>query len=63
MSKVKYSNKQLTRMYLQDLVVDIRCARRDGLDDYAKSCEHKFRSLWAGRRSAHITRYGTPEVN
>ena len=57
---MEYTPKQLTRFYLQDLVVDIRCARRDGLTAYAASCVHKFQSLWPHRHKASISKYGIP---
>jgi hypothetical protein len=60
-ARMHYTGKQLTRFYLQDLVIDIRCARRDGLSDYADKCLAELRSLWASRHRAFIGQYGVPE--
>lgn len=51
----------LTYDYLRDLVVDIRCARRDRLDEYAAKQTTEFRRLWSTRRETRITKYGVPE--
>lgn len=56
----RYSDAQLTRFYLRDLISDIRCARRDGMPEYALKCAEEFRALWAGRHDAKIERYGIP---
>ncbi len=56
------NSTNLTRDYLRDIVTDIRCARRDGLTDYAKQCEGIFRILFPSRHQASIDRYGMPRV-
>lgn len=48
----KYTARQLDYATLRDLVVDIRCARRDGMSDYAEQCAAKFRRLWASRHGS-----------
>ena len=60
--KAEYTTTDLTRFYLQDLIVDIRCARRDGLHKYASKCEGEFRALWPTRHNATIDRYGIPTI-
>jgi hypothetical protein len=59
--RIHYTSGQMARFYLQDLVVDIRCARRDGLSEYAEKCAQEFRSLWSGRHAATIDKHGAPE--
>lgn len=54
MKPVKYTDKQLVYASLRDLVVDIRCARRDHCEAnpllaYAEKCIAEFRVLWATR--------------
>lgn len=49
-----YTNKELAYAYLKDLVIDIRCARRDHcaanpLLGYAETCIAEFRALWNRR--------------
>ncbi len=56
----RQGNQALTRYYLQDLVVSIRCARRDGQDGYAQVCVDEFRALWPHRLRAVLDRYGVP---
>jgi hypothetical protein len=51
---------KLIRDYLRDLIVDIRCARRDGLPLYAEECEAKFRAVWPQRFGLTVDRYGLP---
>jgi hypothetical protein len=52
--------KKLQYDYMRDLIVDIRCARRDGLNQYATECTHQFRALWKTRHNAKIGPYGMP---
>ena len=44
-----YTNQQATRDYIRDLVVDVRCAERDGHEDYALFCRRKVAALFARR--------------
>lgn len=55
-----YTKPELCREYLRDLIVDVRCAERDGLPDYAKACREKIRALWPTRHTPRINRYGEP---
>jgi hypothetical protein len=57
---VRPSNKKLTRWYLHDLVVDIRCARRMGLPAYEDKCIRAFRRIWRRRHRCVVDRYGVP---
>lgn len=50
----------LTRAYLRDLAIDIRCARRDNLGEYARAVVREFRELWTTRHNARLSRYGVP---
>ena len=56
-------NKQLSNDYMRDLIVDIRCARRDNMPEYADKCINEFRVLWASRQHHKISRYGIPLAN
>jgi hypothetical protein len=63
--RMRYTDTQLAFAYLRDLIVDIRCARRDHTDAnpllaYADKCAAEFRRLWPVRHGAHIGRYGVP---
>jgi hypothetical protein len=46
-----YTKAELAYASLRDLVTDIRCARRDGLPDYAIKCVAEFRALWPRRHA------------
>ena len=48
----------LVRDSLRDLVVDVRCAERDGLPDYAAKCRADIARIWPLRHTASIGRYG-----
>lgn len=37
---------------IRDLVVDVRCAERDGLAEYATLCRQDIQRLWARRRQS-----------
>ena len=41
----KYSKDELLDASIADLETDIKCAKRDGLDEYAKECEAKLEAL------------------
>ena len=56
------SNASLYRDALRDLVADIRCAERDGLQGYADACRAELAALWVARKAARIGRWGRPEV-
>ena len=53
-------SQRLSYDYLKDLVVDIRCARRDGLSAYAEQQVQEFRRVWRWRNVVAIGRYGIP---
>lgn len=53
-------NAALTRDWLRDLIVDIRCARRDGLTGYEAKCTRAFRRIWRRRHRCVTDRYGVP---
>ena len=42
---VHYSERELLEADIADLRVDIRCALRDGLLDYARQCEQRLAAL------------------
>jgi hypothetical protein len=48
------------REILLDLIVDIRCADRDGLTDYAAQQRAEFRRFWKVRHTARLDRCGWP---
>ena len=52
------ADNSLARDYLRDLIVDIRCAKRDGLTQYAADCTAKLQKLWSARHSPVIDKYG-----
>lgn len=52
------SDVSLARDYLRDLIVEIRCARRDGHAAYAVECVQKVKNLWRKRHNTHPDRYG-----
>lgn len=60
---MRYTADQLRREYLRDLVVNIRCARRDGLPDYAARTEAELRLLWRVRHTAPLTCWGVPVIS
>ena len=51
-------SKSLARDNIRDLVVDVRCAMRDGLPDYADRCREAIRVYWRKRHNPKIDRYG-----
>ena len=55
-----YTSAELARASLRDLIVDIRCARRDGpeLADYATKCAERVRAIWPWRHDPVIGRFG-----
>lgn len=60
-------NKTLVRYYLQDLIKDIRAARRQAkerheLKDYEQHCIELFRELWPFRHTATIDQWGMPTI-
>lgn len=59
-TRTRYTPEQLARYYLLDLIVDIRCARRDGHEAYAQDQVAEFRRVWKIRHAPAIDRYGIP---
>lgn len=53
---------KLTFDYLRDLLTDIRCARRDGLERYAREAELEFRAYWPNRHRCEIGIWGMPVI-
>ena len=53
--------KDLTRDLLRDLIVDARCADRDGLPGYGKEVRSQIGRLWHKRDTGtRLDRYGWP---
>lgn len=50
------------RDIVADLLVDIRCAERDGLKDYAEKCRKEFDYILENRRTLKFDRYGSPVI-
>lgn len=52
------------REILLDLIIDIRCAERDGFPGYAAMCRQQLRTLWPYRHTgvAHLDVYGWPSA-
>ena len=55
------NTKQLQHDYMRDLIVEVRCAERDGLHEYAQKCRDSLRRLWKTRHSPKIDKYGVPQ--
>jgi hypothetical protein len=56
------TNDSLRRDYIRDLVVDVRCARRDNMPEYAEKCLAEISALLANRHNFRIGKYGLPEI-
>lgn len=41
----KYTSQELIEVKLADLRIDICCAKRDGLHEYAQECQRKYQEL------------------
>lgn len=54
--------KHLTREYVRDLVVEIRCAWRDNLPNYAEKRERELSYLFSNRHGTRIDHYGMPYI-
>ena len=50
------------REIILDLIVDIRCAERDGQPEYAEQCRRQVRAFFKARHTARRDRYGWPLV-
>lgn len=46
--KTTYSQEDLTRLAIEDLQVDLRCAIRDGLTEYAQNLEDAIARIESG---------------
>ena len=53
---MEYTKRQLRLYQLKDMLIDIRCAYRDGMDDYAMSIERDV--LTISRNNATMNQYG-----
>lgn len=60
--RVYYSTRSLVYATLHDLVVDARCADRDGLADYAAKVRGQIRTIYSRRHTAKVDAYGWPKV-
>lgn len=49
------------RAIVMDLVVDYRCAIRDGLIDYAKKCYREIFIVYKNRHNLEVNAYGYPK--
>jgi len=58
---MKYTENELRRFIIQDLIRDIRFAKREGFPEYAAQCRTKLAKLWAQRHIAKLDRYGWPK--
>lgn len=47
------------RDIVADLVVDIRCAERDGLKDYAEKCRKELDYILENQKTLKFDRYGS----
>lgn len=50
------------RDIVADLLVDIRCAERDGLKDYAEKCRKELDCILENHRTLKFDRYGSPVI-
>ena len=50
------------RDIVADLLVDIRCAERDGLKDYAEKCRKELDYILENHRTLKLDRYGSPVI-
>lgn len=44
---------------ISDLVIDIRCAERDGLKDYAEKCRKELYYILENQKTLKFDRYGS----
>ena len=51
------------RAIIRDLVVDVRCAERDGMPEYAEKCRQQIATLYYNRHGAKLNRYGWPVID
>lgn len=58
-SMMRPSNSSLTTDYMRDLEVDIECAERDGLTNYANKCRRELDGLH-NAKSIHVDHWGIP---
>lgn len=50
------------RDIVADLVVDIQCADRDGLKDYAEKCRKELDYILENQKILKFDRYGSPVI-
>ncbi len=50
------------RDIVADLVIDIRCAERDGLKDYAEKCRKELDYILENQKTLKFDRYGSPVI-
>lgn len=54
------AKQSLLRDIIRDLIVDVRCAERDGLSEYAAKCRADLRKVLPTRHAPDLDRYGWP---
>lgn len=52
----------LVRDIIRDLIIDVRCAERDGLPDYASKCRADLARIIPTRHAPSLDRYGWPTI-
>lgn len=55
--------QRLVNDCIRDLIVDVRCAYRDNLPDYAEQCKRGIARIFATRHTVKLNRYGYPTPN
>ena len=55
---MKYTKRQMAMYEIMDLIIDVRCAIRDGHSAYAEECRRKISHLFKHRHSLKMDKYG-----
>jgi hypothetical protein len=58
-----YTQAGLKSAIVSDLVTDIRCARRDGQNDYEMEVTNDLRRVFANRHRLRLDEYGWPKLD
>ena len=54
--------KQQVKDLIHDLMVDIKCADRDGLTEYAEKCRKELYHIIGNHLTLKFDRYGSPVI-
>lgn len=56
--KYNYTKQQLLRNIILDLIIDIKCARRDSLKDYENECINCLLKIYKNRHNLILNKWG-----